>query len=85
LILAAESARLPTPFIIWMLVGAIALSYAVFVFATPATQDAIDLAFGLIPARFDPASAERFANWYEAAGPYAGSLVPAFSLVARRA
>jgi membrane associated rhomboid family serine protease len=70
--LNGEATRIPTPFIIWMLVGAIVISYAAFGFASPATQQAIDYAFGLIPARFNPESGERFANWYEAAGPLLG-------------
>jgi membrane associated rhomboid family serine protease len=70
--LAAEAARLPTPFIIWALVGAIVLAYAAFVFASPAEQQAIDYAFALIPERFDPDSPARFDRWYEGAGPLVG-------------
>jgi membrane associated rhomboid family serine protease len=63
---------MPTPFIIWVLVGAIVLSYAAFFVSPPAQQQAIDYALALIPARFDPDSPERFVNWYEAAAPLFG-------------
>lgn len=70
--MAAEAARLPTPFIIWALVGAIMLSYAAFAFAPAAQQEAIDYAFAIIPLRFNPASPDHFQNWYEALGPLFG-------------
>ncbi len=70
--LAAEAARLPTPFIIWALVAAILVSYAAFVFASPAQQQAIDYAFALIPERYSADSPERFDTWYDAAAPLFG-------------
>jgi membrane associated rhomboid family serine protease len=72
LILAAEAARMPTPFIIWALVGAIVFSYAAFVLSSREQQDAIDHAFALIPERFNPESPQRFVNWIDAAAPLFG-------------
>jgi membrane associated rhomboid family serine protease len=63
---AAEAARMPTPFIIWVIVGAIVLSYAAFVLATPDQQTAIDQAFALIPERFNPSSPDRYTSWTDA-------------------
>ncbi len=70
--MAEETVRLPTPFIVWALVGAILFSYLAFVLATPAQQQAIDYAFALIPERFNPESPARFVNWGEAAAPLFG-------------
>jgi membrane associated rhomboid family serine protease len=70
--LAAEPVRLPTPFIIWLLAGAIVLTYAAWYFASAADQNAIDHALGLIPARFNPDNPDHYANWYEAAAPLFG-------------
>jgi membrane associated rhomboid family serine protease len=70
--LAAEATRLPTPPIIWALVGAIGLSYVAFAFSSPEQQQAIDYAFALIPQRFNPDSPDRFASWIDAAGPLFG-------------
>ncbi len=70
--MAEEAARLPTPFIIWALVGAIALAYAAFLLASPAEQQAIDYALALIPERFSQDSPHRYGAWYEAAAPLFG-------------
>ena len=70
--MAAEAARMPTPFIIWALVGAIVLSHTAFVMASPEQQQAIDYAFALIPERFNPNGADRFVNWIDALGPLFG-------------
>jgi membrane associated rhomboid family serine protease len=70
--LAAENARMPTPFIIWALAGAIVLSYAAFVMASPEQRDAIDYTFALIPERFNPESPQRFGNWIDASAPLFG-------------
>ncbi len=70
--MAAEAARLPTPFIIWALVSAIVLSYVAFVMTSPEQQRAIDFAFALIPERFNPDSPDRFTNWTEAAAALFG-------------
>lgn len=70
--MAVEAARLPTPFIIWALVGAIVLSYGGFMLLSPAQQEMLDYAFALIPSRFNPASPDHFVNWGEAAGPLVG-------------
>ena len=70
--MAAEAARMPTPFIIWALVAAIVLTYAAYWFANPQQQQAIDYAFALIPQRFHQESPDHFANWYDAAGPLFG-------------
>lgn len=70
--MTSEAARLPTPLIVWALVGAILLSYVAFLLAPPGEQQAIDYALALLPQRFDPDSPERFRNWYEAAGPLFG-------------
>lgn len=70
--MAAEAARMPTPFIIWALAGAIVLTYAAFSFASPEQQNAIDYAFALIPERFNAESPERFTHWYDAAAPLFG-------------
>ena len=70
--MAAEAGRLPTPFIIWVLAGAIVLSYAAFLFSPADQQQAIEYAFALIPERFNPESPDRFTNWYEAVGPLFG-------------
>lgn len=67
--MAAEAVRLPTPFIIWVLAGAIVLAYGAFFFASPAEQTAIEYAFALIPERFNPDSSDRFAHWYEGVAP----------------
>lgn len=64
--MTVESARLPTPIVIWALAGAILLSYAAFVMQPAAQQNAIDYALAVIPARFDPASPERYAAWHDA-------------------
>ena len=63
---------MPTPFIIWLIVGAIVLSYAAFVMATPDQQTAIDHAFALIPARFNPSNPNRYASWADALGALFG-------------
>lgn len=70
--MAAAAARMPTPFIIWVLAAAIVLTYAAFWFASPEQQQAIDYAFALIPERFNQQSPYHFANSYEAAGPLFG-------------
>lgn len=70
--MAAEAARLPTPFIVWLLVCAIVLSYLALLFASPAAQESIDYAFALIPNRFNPASPHHFTHWYDAAAPLFG-------------
>jgi len=70
--LAAEAARMPTPFIVWALVAAIALAHFAFLMSSPEQQQAIDYGFALIPLRFNPESPDRFAHWYEAAGPLFG-------------
>ena len=70
--MTAEDGRLPTPFIIWVLVGAMGLAYTAFLFASPAEQNAVDYAFALIPERFNSNSPDRFATWYEAAAPFFG-------------
>jgi membrane associated rhomboid family serine protease len=72
LILAAEAVRLPTPFIIWALAGAIVLAFIAAQFMTPLEQFRLELAFALIPERFNPASPDRYATWYEAAAPFFG-------------
>jgi membrane associated rhomboid family serine protease len=72
LILAAEAARLPTPFIIWAIAGAIVLSYVAFLISSPEQQQAIDYAFALIPQRFNPDSAEHYVNAFDAAAPLFG-------------
>lgn len=63
---------MPTPFIIWALAAAIVLTYALYWFASPEQKQVIDYAFALIPERFHAESPNRFANWYEAAGPLFG-------------
>lgn len=68
----AAVSRPPTPFVVWLIVGAIAISYLAFTISNPSTQEAIDYAFALIPERFDPASRFHFDNWYEALGPIFG-------------
>ncbi|WP_395644403.1 rhomboid family intramembrane serine protease [Terricaulis sp.] len=55
-----ERPRLPTPWIIWALVGAIAVSYAMFMFLPPDVQEELDLAFGLMPARYDASNPVHF-------------------------
>jgi len=70
--LAADGPRMPTPFIIWTLVGAIVLAYVAFMLATPEQQRAIDHAFALIPERFNPSSPERYVNWTDALGALFG-------------
>ena len=40
--MTGQAPRIPTPFIIWALVGAIVLAYVAFVLATPEQQTAIE-------------------------------------------
>lgn len=70
--MAAEAARMPTPFVIWALVGAIVLSHVAFVMSSAEQQDVVAYAFALIPERFNPDAATHFVNWYEALGPLLG-------------
>lgn len=63
---------MPTPFIIWALVGAIVLAYVAFAMLSREQQDAFAYAFALIPQRFNPEAPTRFVNWYEALGPLLG-------------
>lgn len=58
--LPPEPPRLPTPAIIWVLTGAIAVSYAVYMFLPVDSQDALVNQFALIPGRYDPANPIHF-------------------------
>ena len=68
----AAEYRPPTPWIVWAIVGAIGVSYAAFLLASPDMRNAIDFAFALIPERFHADSPYRFNQWYEALGPIFG-------------
>ena len=63
---------MPTPLIIWALVGAILLSYVAFSMLSFDQKNAFGYAFALIPQRFNPDAADHFVNWYEALGPLFG-------------
>lgn len=68
----AEPGRPPTPWVIWLIVGAIAAAYVAFINLAPRLQNEIDYAFALIPLRFHPQSPDHFAHWYDALGPMFG-------------
>ena len=70
--MAEPAARMPTPFIIWALVGAIMLSYAAFAMSSLEQQAAIDNAFALVPQRFNPNSPDHYVNWIDALGALFG-------------
>lgn len=70
--MAADAARIPTPFIIWLLVGAIVLAHVALLFVSPAGQQEIEYTFALIPQRFNPDNPHHFAAWYDAAAPLFG-------------
>jgi membrane associated rhomboid family serine protease len=64
--------RPPTPPVVWLLAGAIVVSYAAFALAPAEMQNALDLTFALIPERFHADNPARFEHWYEAAAPLFG-------------
>lgn len=64
--------RPPTPPAVWLIVAAIGLSYLGFSLLSLPARNAIDFAFALIPARFDPSSPFAFDRWYEALAPVFG-------------
>lgn len=64
--------RPPTPWVVWLIVGAIALAFAGFELASREQQNAIDFMFALIPERFHAESPYHFSAWYEAFGPVFG-------------
>lgn len=66
-----EEVRPRTPFVVWALPGAIALSFLAYVMAPYETRLAIDYALALIPERFHEGQFA-FANWYEGLLPIVG-------------
>lgn len=70
--MAASPVRLPTPPVIWALVGAIVLAFAAYLTAPLAQQYAIDFSYAVIPARFNPDSPIAYAHWYDAAAALVG-------------
>ncbi len=66
------AAGMRAPFVVWFLVTAIMGAHFAFVLAPAATQDAMGLAFALLPARFQGGNPLAFQHWYEAAGPIFG-------------
>jgi len=64
--------RLKTPWIVWLIVGAIAAAYVAYMFAPRDAQNAADFMFALIPERFHQESVYRFHAWYEPLGPIFG-------------
>lgn len=55
-----ERPRLPTPWIVWALVAAIAVSYAIFMFLPIEVQEELDVTYGLMPARYDASNPIHF-------------------------
>ena len=69
---AAAEVRPPTPWIVWLIVGAIGVAYAAWLTLTPAMRDTLTYAFALIPERYHADSPDHFANWLDALAPIFG-------------
>lgn len=68
----AAEYRPPTPWIVWLIVGAIGLAYVGYIFLAPSARNGVDMALAIIPERFNADSSYRFTHWYEAFGPIFG-------------
>lgn len=64
-------ARPRTPTVVWLLAGAIVLTYAVYYFAPRSVQIDAEFALALIPERYHPGPL-RYPNWADALAPIMG-------------